>query len=424
LLLGAQLALPRAARAESLTDAWQMALRRDGTVAAMHSERRAADADRTAAERQRWPSLDVDGGYTQLERAPILDIATPAGQLQSPKIWKHDAYGTAAADLSVPLWTSGRIRGSIGAAAAGARGAAAAERRTAADVKLIVAEAYVGVFRARSALAIAASSLASLKAHAADVQVMYDQQSVAKSDLLAAQVALANATLLRLRAANALQIAVATYNRWVGEPLDRTPDLAQPAPLPDLAAGESRRQLLAEAIAHRPELAALGDQREGFEEAARAERAEALPQIALHADYNHFDNQILDRENFASVGVSFRWRLFDSGQIRERTAALHRRARAALQQLDDLRSKIALDVQTSVLNREDAAARVRAAAVAVAQAEENVRVADELYRSGLGTNTQVLEAEALRTTALTNRDSAKYDLIVSGYRLERALGEL
>jgi outer membrane protein TolC len=78
----------------------------------------------------------------------------------------------------------------------------------------------------------------------------------------------------------------------------------------------------------------------------------------------------------------------------------------------------------SVLNRDDAAARLRAAAVAVAQSEENVRVADELYRSGLGTNTQVLEADSLRTTALTNRDAAKYDLAIADFRLERAIGGL
>ena len=67
---------------------------------------------------------------------------------------------------------------------------------------------------------------------------------------------------------------------------------------------------------------------------------------------------------------------------------------------------MALDVETAVLNREEAAARVGAAADAVAQAEENLRIARELYGSGLGTNTQVLDAETLRVAALTNRDNA------------------
>jgi outer membrane protein TolC len=400
-----------------------MAMGTDSAMAAAHSEREAAESDRTAAERLRWPVLDVTGTYTQFQNAPILDIATPAGQLQAP-IWRHDSYTAAGADMSIPVWTSGRISGAIGAATAGARGAGAQEARSAADLKLAVAEAYVAIFRARRALEIAESSAASLKAHADDVQVMYDKEAVPQSDLLAAKVALANATQQHLRAANALRLATAAYNRRVGQPLNRVPELDQPPAQSPVAAGEALDRMVARAQERRPELAALAAQGEAFQQAARAERAQGLPQIALHAGYNHFDNLVLDRENFASVGIGLQWRLFDSGQVRARTSALRSRARAAEQQLADLRSLVALDVETAVLNREEAAARVGVAAEAVAQAEENLRLAKKLYGSGLGTNTQVLDAETLRVAALTNRDNAGFDLLVAGYRVQRAIGEL
>lgn len=412
-----------AARAESLTDAWRMAMEADAAMAAARSEREAAESDRLAAARLRWPVLDLTGSYTQFQNAPMLDIDTPAGRLQAP-IWKHDAFGAAGADMSVPVWTSGRISGAIGAATAGARGAGAQEARSAADLRLAVAEAYVGVFRARRALEVAESSAASLKSHADDVQVMYDKEAVPQSDLLAAKVALANAAQQRLRAANALRLASANYNRRVGQPLDRSPDLDEPSAQAPVAAGEALERMIARAQERRPELTAVAAQGEAFHQAARAERAQALPQVALHAGYNHLDNLILDRENFASVGIGFQWRLFDSGQVRARASALRSRARAAEQQLADLRSLVALDVETAVLNREEAAARVGVAADAVAQAEENLRIAKELYAGGLGTNTQVLEAEALRVTALTNRDNAAFDLLVAGYRVQRAIGEL
>jgi len=421
--LCALLAVPSVSRAESLTDAWAMALQSDGMLAAAHSERQAAEADQTAAQRQRWPALDLDGKYTQFEHAPNLNIATPAGQLQAP-VFAHDGYAMAGADLSVPLWTSGRISGAIGAAAAGARGATAQEVRSTADLKLAVAESYIGVFRARKALEVAESNVASLKAHADDVQTMYDKEAVARSDLLAAQVALANAGQQRLRAANALHLAVAAYNRWVGQPLDRVPELEAPVAAPAADATGTLEQLTAQALERRPELAAISAQQESLEQAARSERAQGLPQIALHAGYNHLDNDILDRENFASVGIGFQWRLFDSGQLKARTSALRSRARAAQQRLDELRSSVALEVETALDNRDEAAARIHAAATAVVQAEENVRIARELYSSGLGTNNQVLDAETLRVISLTNRDDAGFDLLVAQYRLQRAIGEL
>ena len=421
--LCALLVTPWVSHAESLTDAWAMALQSDGTVAAAHSEREAADAEHSAALRARWPSLDVNGSYTQLQHAPLLDITTPVGQLQAP-IWRNSGYAMAGADLSVPVWTSGRTSGAIGVSAAGVRGAAAQELGSAADVKLAVAESYVSVFRARRALAVAESNVASLKAHRDDVQVMYDKQAVPQSDLLGAEVTFANAQQQHLRAANALHLATAAYNRWVGQPLDRAPELDEPSNRPAAESDAPLEQLVAHSLDRRPELAALAAQQEKLEQAARSEGAQGLPQIALHAGYNHFDNQILDRENFASVGIGFQWRVFDSGQLKARTSALHSHARATGHQLADFRSLVALQVQTAVLNREEAVARIRVAAAAVSQAEENVRVAKELYASGLGTSNQVLDAESLRVVALTNRDDASFDLLIAHFRLQRAMGDL
>jgi outer membrane protein TolC len=81
-------------------------------------------------------------------------------------------------------------------------------------------------------------------------------------------------------------------------------------------------------------------------------------------------------------------------------------------------------VETAALNREEAVARIHVAAAAVSQAEENVRVAKELYSSGLGTSNQVLDAESLRVVALTNRDDATFDLLIAQFRLQRAMGDL
>ena len=60
----------------------------------------------------------------------------------------------------------------------------------------------------------------------------------------------------------------------------------------------------------------------------------------------------------------------------------------------------------------------------MAQAEENVRIAKELYGSGLGTNNQVLDAETLRIIALSSRDDASFDALIAQYRLQRDVGAL
>lgn len=422
ILLAAASGATPIASAESLTDAWRMALESDAAVAATRSEREAAEADRLAAARSRWPTLDVNGGWTQFRDAPRLDLDTSLGRFQSPPIFEDDTYVSAAANLSLPVFTSGRIGGAVAAAKAGAAGAAALEARSVADAKLAVAEAFLGVLRARLVLAAATSNVESLAAHERDVQVMYEREAVAQSDLLAVQVALANARQQELRARNALRIGTAAYNRRIGQPLEREPELETPAAPPPPA--ESLEVLVARAADRRPELAALAARRDALLQSARVERSAALPQVALQAGYMHLGNEILDRQDFASVGVAVQWRLFDGGQVRARTAALRSRARAAEQQLNDLRSIVALEVESEHLNRQDAAARVAVGRTAVTQAEENLRIARELYGSGLGTNTLVLDAEALRVAAVRNRDDAALDEVLAAYRLQRAVGEL
>jgi outer membrane protein len=418
-------AVPVAARAESIADAWRMARETDASLAAVQSESSAAGAAESAAARQRWPVVRLTGSYSKLDQSPALDVSTPAGELHSPRIWRNDAVRLASAELTMPLWTAGRIAGAIRSASDEARAAAAQARRAGADLELGVVEAYLGVLRARSALTVAESNARSLEAHAGAVRVMYEKEAVPQSDLLAARVALANANQQRLRAANVVRLATAAYNRRVGQPLDRVPDLDEPADSDPSGAAVGARDVAAlasSALQRRAELEVLAAASTSLEHAAEATGAERWPQLQLRAGFDHFDNQILDRQNVAMVGIGFEWRLFDGGATSARVAALRHRARAAARQLEDTRTLIALEVESAVLNLDEARARVAVTAEAVAQAEENLRIARELYGSGLATNTQVLDAESLRVGALTNRDNARYDLQFAHYQLRHATG--
>jgi outer membrane protein TolC len=291
-------------------------------------------------------------------------------------------------------------------------------------LKLEVAEAYVAVLRARRALEAAQSSVTSLTAHASDVQQLLERELVAKADLLAARVALANAEQIRVRADNAGEIAQATYNRRLGEPLERPAELERRIAADASLAAMPLERLVQRAVGSRSELKALAARADALASQSHAESGKALPQVALIGGYTHFDNQILDRQDFTSVGVGFTWNLFDGGQARQRAAALRSASRAAQDRLDDLRSGIELQVRQAWLDAHEAQARVRTSAEAVTQAEENLRSSRELYGAGLATNTQVLEAVSLGVNAMNNRDNAALDQSLALLRLSYAIGAL
>lgn len=90
----------------------------------------------------------------------------------------------------------------------------------------------------------------------------------------------------------------------------------------------------------------------------------------------------------------------------------------------DAESLIALEVRQRWLELETARQRVQFARQAIAQADENLRVARGRYQQQVGTNTEVLDAETLRVQAYTNLFDSSYQAVLAGLRLRCAVGSL
>ena len=124
------------------------------------------------------------------------------------------------------------------------------------------------------------------------------------------------------------------------------------------------------------------------------------------------------------AGVSLNWNLFDGGQSRKRSQAIDSKAAAIGYNRADLESMIALQVRRTWNDRGEADSRMKVAESAVEQANENLRVVRNRYQAGASTNSEVLDAEALREQALSNRDNARFEVELAKLRLARAIGAL
>jgi outer membrane protein TolC len=422
-VLASALLLGPIASAETLGDAWERALGADQGLAAVRAEAEAASLSAEAARAQRWPTLGLSAGYTMLDDAPAFDFGFAGLPIRPPEIFGGDDYATGNASLSLPLYTGGRISSSIAAAEARSRGAGLQAGGAEQDLRLAVAESYVAVLRAQRSLAVADSSVASLESHARDLDVMYEREAIPKNDWLLGRVALADASQNRLRAANALEVARADYNRRLGEPLDRVVTLEDL--LPEVAnLPMTLEALVAEALIRRPELAALDEQAEAYAQMARAERARTWPQLAATGGYQYLENEFLDDDSFAYAGVGVQWSPFDGGQARKRGAAMERSGRAAEARRKDVESLVELQVRDAWLSVATADRRIEVTVNAAEQAEEALRIARERHGAGLGTNTEVLAAESQRVQASRNRDDALLDAKLTRLRLARAAGLL
>jgi outer membrane protein TolC len=412
-----------AARGETLEDAWNAAIAADARLAATVARTAGRDAALAAARAERLPSISAVANTSHWRDTPAFDF-TGVGLPVQP-LFGGDTLNVASAQVSLPLYTGGTLTSNVTAAAAERDTQARLMDAARQDLKMAVARAYVAVLRAGSALDVARSNAASLAAHVRDVEDMRRTGQVPANDYLAASVSLADAQQRELQTQGTLEVARAAYNRQLGRPLTATVDvepLLDPlaisttaAPLPDLVAA---------ALASRPELSALDAAVDAFAARATAARGTRRPQLALNGGYAYLENQFMNREDFWFISLDVRISVFDGGRSRHTSAAFERQSDAAADDKRDHAAEIALEVHRAWAELSTANARVAVAAGAVEQADENLRVVRDRYRNGEGTNTEVLDAEALRAESASNYDAARYDARLAELTLARAVGAL
>jgi outer membrane protein len=409
-----------AAFAESIEDAWKTALSVDYRLQASRMNIESMKQSLEAAKSARYPSLNVESGYTILNEAPAAIVSIPNIPAKQMTMSEDKSFSFKTT-MTLPIFTGGRIAKGIEAARSGLQGSVQDEVKAALDVKMNVTEAYAGVLRAVRWAEVAESNVASLSAYVKDVANFYEQGMITKNELLASKVSLADASQRLIQARNNLEIARAAYNRSLGRPLD------QEVKIDDISAGPVQinlEALTSRALSKRPELASFSEQEQSVRHQAASVRASACPQIALSSGYGYQQNKYQVYEDLWSATLGLKWEIFDGGIAKHNANALLRKAEAIGKLRDDTASVITLQVRKASLEVEETLKRIDVAKEAITQADENLRVTKDRYREGVGTNTEVLDAETLRVRSYTNYYNAVYDAVIAKFRLKYAVGDL
>lgn len=408
------------AQQETLAEAWLIALGGDQRVEASRWNLSAAQSTWAAAKAERLPSLKMGADYLALSEQPSVSVNIPSLPTMSMPMFQQDSAGFHGL-VSQPLYTSGRISNGISAAESAMRANQSDVRRTKLDIKMNVAEIYVAVLRATRIVDVAQSKVVSLSGHNHDVAGLFEKGLVSKNDLLAAQVALADARQQAFDAQNGMDLGTSAYNRALGRRLTEPVRLAELRDEGDACDVEELTQM---ALRERPELEGLSAQVRALREQAASLRAKNGPQVNVQGGYVFQENKFIDPNGFAVVLVGVEWNAFDSGRVRNQAESLCDKAEATLRLRRDAESMIALEVRQKWLDLQTARQRVQVARQATAQADENLRVARDRYQQQVGTNTEVLDAETLRIQAYTNFYNSSYQAVLAGLRLRRAVGNL
>lgn len=328
---------------------------------------------------------------------------------------------TNSINATIPIYTGGQLSGTIQQAKANYKSYLVGEQRAYNEMRSTVTNGYYDMLQADNVQKLNRESVTQLADHLKNVQAQYAVGVVAKVDVLRSEVELANAQQSLIQAENSYQIAEANLNKIVGLPMDTTLKLQDR--LEYTPYENDMAYCLAYAEKNRPELEQAKQAVEAAKGALKVARSGYQPQVSASASQSWSDSNWPGDENGNwGVGIGVSMNIFDTGVTLSKIHGAEADLAKAEESYRDTNDSIMLEVRSDYLGLREAEKRINTTKVAVSKAEEDFHIAQVRYMAGVGTNTDVLDAQVALTTAKNNYVQSLYDYNTSRTALETAIG--
>jgi len=327
---------------------------------------------------------------------------------------------TARLGLIVPIYDFGRAQAQMGAEGHRVEAVEKEAERSLQELSFAISVAYFRLLEARKIRDVVQESIRLVTLQSRIAQDFLSQGLVARSDVLSAEVQLADRQQTLIRAENNIRLARATLNRLMGVDLQRPTELVDVfEALPWNGPLETALKL---AIDRRPDLAAF----RRMVEVGRAEydviRRGNLPGIVGVAGYNYTSDEATINKDWMDASVLLQIPLVDGFNTQFRLKRKKKEIAEAIDFHDEKLDDILLDVNLAWLQVRDSAERLPVARKSIDLAEENLRVMRDQYVAGLVSTADMLIEEDRLSQARSNHIRALYDCHSSAARLVNATG--
>jgi outer membrane protein TolC len=428
----AAVALPAVAAAQgaplrlTLDDAVAKAVASSHRLAEAQARQQAADAAIEVRRRSDDPSLTASAGYTRTNHVQEFGVPQPDGRLRVIYPDIPDNYRSRI-ELAWPIYTSGRTDALERAAQAEASATGKDLEATRLDLRLEVARAYWALVTARETVRVLEQALATADRSLSDVRTRVEAGLLPPNDVSRSEAQRARSEVLLVEARGRVETVTLDLARLMGV---TTPAGFEPADVLDGGAPPSAdpNALVAEAIAQRPELAALNLRSDGITARLDAIAATRKPQISVLSGYDwaHPNPRIFPRqsrwEDSYDISLNVSWQFWDSGRAAaDRAEALATQAAINERRLD-AETQIQADVRKQLVDLATSRASLVPARLALSAAQETRRVVADRFEAGVATTLDVLDAQLAEMQAELDRTRVLADIRLAEARLARLLG--
>lgn len=404
----------------NLTDSINLALENNRAVEQSAKDRDSAQWAHARARRNTGPRLTWSasamriGGkdYDAARELHAMDSSNPA--------YKNEF--TNAIGIEMPLYTGGQNEAEIGAARYNLNQADLILENTRQEIKYQTAAAYYQLLQAREIMHVEEEAVRLLQEHLDNVNIQYEVGTVAKSDVLASKVQLAERQQSLMAANGNYHNAMADLNNLIGLSVDTV--LIVEEELIYTPYRNSVENCTAYALKNRPDGIAAAYAIKQAEMILRGAKSGYRPSVSAVVEKNLSGESVFKENHSGSWNAGFRlnWDIFDNGitaaQANEAKAALEKVKSQALQ----LQDQIKLEVQKAFNDIVIAEMKISITGDAITMAAEDFELAKLRYIEGIDTNLAVMDAQEKLTQTQTNYYNALYSYNVARAALDKAMG--
>lgn len=347
-----------------------------------------------------------------------------AGYITDSRLFDRFGAGLSFTQLITDL---GRTKNLVASSRLEAQAGAQNVQATRYDVLLQVNRAYFDVLHAKALIRTARETIDTRQTVLNQVTQLAENQLKSQLDVSFANVNVSEAKLLLIQSQNSLDEAYAELAQALGAPQVVDYQVQEEA-LPPGPPGNPD-DLVAQAIANRPEFASLRLSRDAAYKFAEAEKDLKRPTINAVgvAGYIPYIDQLTSQaipSEYAAGALNVSIPIFNGHLFTARHEAALDRALEADQRLRDEQLRLARDVRLAWANASTAYQRIDVTAQLVQQANMAVNLAQGRYNLGLASIVELSQSQLNQTQAEIENLSARYDYQSQYQALQYTIGQL
>ncbi|MDP4116847.1 MAG: TolC family protein [Bacteroidota bacterium] len=368
-----------------------------------------------------FPRLQFESNYMRNIKSPVMFIPGNSAFNPSPNTVTFEIGSKNSVDAGLSLSQviyNQKVNTAIKIADEYASYSVAGKAATLKQVTVDVKKTFYGILLMQELVKVTQQSSDVATANLKNVESLYKQGVASEFDYLRAQVQVANTQPALIQTQNNLEMVKNALKNIMGVDINKPLEVKgsfvyEPIPVDTLA------EVNKYAIENNPLVRQLSIQQSLLEKNKQIQRADYFPTLSFFGSYKYQteDNTFKINDwkwaNSFVVGLNLSYTLFDG---------FGRSARVQQVEIDQNKVKLGqskleeglkIQIRQALLKMEEAKKRIFAQEKSLEQADKALKISQTRYKSGVGTQLEILDTQVALTAAQTNYAQAIYDYLIA-----------